>query len=170
MWLIMASWDSFIFNIFLICLIKTGLHFFLSSTIDIGSYYTTPKDHSLFKCFHSDSLSQLHRPQPFIHTKYHNSQTYLALQLLTSAKPLVKKKSQAKIVTQRQKVDIVILMPMVVILMPILIAFLQCLLMQVPNKYYTFKIISFGQFCIRILLCLGSSKRLNIYIKIRPYN
>ena len=43
MWLIMASWDSFIFNIFLICLIKTGLHFFLSSTIDIGLYYTTPK-------------------------------------------------------------------------------------------------------------------------------
>ena len=61
-------------------------------------------------------------------------------------------------------------MPMVVILIPILIALLYCLLMQVPNKYYTFEIISFGQFCIRILLCLGSSKRLNIYITIRPYN
>ena len=57
-------------------------------------------------------------------------------------------------------------MPMVVILIPILIALLYCLLMQVPNKYYTFEIISFGQFCIRISLCLGSSKRLNIYIKI----
>ena len=57
-------------------------------------------------------------------------------------------------------------MPMVVILIPILIALLYCLLMQVPNKYYTFEIVSFGQFCIRISLCLGSSKRLNIYIKI----
>ena len=59
-----------------------------------------------------------------------------------------------------------LIMPMVVILIPILIALLYCLLMQVPNKYYTFEIISFGQFCIRISLCLGSSKRLNIYIKI----
>ena len=59
-----------------------------------------------------------------------------------------------------------LIMPMVVILIPILIALLYCLLMQVPNKYNTFEIISFGQFCIRISLCLGSSKRLNIYIKI----